>query len=284
MAHPLKTATPTSTRRPTLTPRPSLTASPSLTPLRTVTHARIVDVVREMNGSRWTIGSWVVETNAETKFISSPGLGDRVDASLAMMPDGSTLALTIQALRDPPREKFDTTGVVNGIGPTSWDVDGTVFTIGGDTQIDSGIQLYDYANVQAERRANGENHALHIIRLVEDTTQFSGPIESWNPWVVMGHAVNTDAKTVYSGGPPAVGRIADVEALVMPGYLVARLIYVHIDTPTPTPTNIPVEPSPTATSTPPPTPTPPKPTRTPTPLPTRDVSALPGIETDVGRV
>jgi hypothetical protein len=256
-----------------------------------VTYGKIIDVVRAINGSRWTIGSHGVETNADTQFIDSPGLGDRVDASVALMPDGSVLAASIRALREPPGERFDTTGIVNMMSPTRWDVDGTIFNIGGDTAIDSGIQLRDYANVQAERRAGDDNHALRIVRLVEGTTQFSGPIESMNGshWVIMGKTVTTDARTVYSGGPAAVGRMADVEALILPGSLVARLIYVQVDTPTPppTPTDRPVEQPPTATSTPPPPPPPPtlpKPTLNPTPLPTRDVSALPHTETGGGRL
>ena len=275
-ATPAKTARPTATRTLTLTPRPTHTPTPSLTPARTVTYGKIIDVVRDITGSRWTIGSFGVETNADTQLIDSPGLGDRVDASVAVIPDRSTLALTIRALREPAVTKLDTTGVVNSMGPTLWDVDGTVFTISGDTHIDSGINLYDYANVQAERHGNGESHALRIIRLVEGTTQFSGPIESMSGgrWVVMGHAVNTDARTVYTGGPAAIGRTADVEALEVSGSLVARMINVHIDMPTAAPTDEPVEEPPTATLEPPPSPTPPKPTRTPTPLPPRDVSAL----------
>ena len=160
----LETETPAASETPTFTPQPTNTPMPTLTPLRTVTYGGIKDVVRAINGSRWTIGPWVVETNGDTQYVNSPGVGDMVDCRVAFMPDGSTVAVSIRALRSAP-VTFDLTGIVNSMG-TNWNVDGTIFTIGGDTSIDGGIQIGDYATVQAEKRSNGENHALRIIRLV----------------------------------------------------------------------------------------------------------------------
>ena len=50
----------------------------------------------------------------------------------------------------------------------------------------------------------------------------------------MGKSLSTDGRTVISGGAPAVGKMADVSALILPDSLVARMIYVRPDTPTPT--------------------------------------------------
>jgi hypothetical protein len=280
------TATRTRTRVPTatLTPttRPTATWTPWSTPPRSDVKKHIIGWVKRIEHGRWTIGDITVDTDADTVFIGDPGVGSQVEAELLVRQDGSYLALLIKELGGPTTtpEPYDLTGVVGSIGGSQWTIDGTVVKIDGDTQIDEGIQVGDWVNVGGERRSGGEIWAKTIHKLVPQTYQFQGYIESINgdTWTVAGHTFKVTGDTEIIGDPE-VGRMAQVEVLELPdGRLEAKLIYIVPDTPTPTDTPVPPTPTDTpAPATPTDTPAPPTPTDTPAPATPTDTPAPPTV-------
>jgi hypothetical protein len=276
------TATQTRTRVPTTTPtpttRPTATWTPWPTAPRSEVKKHIIGWVKRIEHGRWTIGEITVDTDAETVFIGDPGVGSQVEAELLVRPDGSYLALMIKELGGPEAtpEPYDFTGVVESIGGSQWTIGGQVVNIDGDTQIDEGFQVGDWAKVGGERRSGGEIWAKTIHKLAPETFQFQGYIESMNgdTWTVGGHTFKVTGNTEIIGDPEA-GRMAQVEVLKLPdGSLEATLIYIVPNTPTPTDTPVPSTPTDTpAPPTPTNTPVPPTPTYTPAPPPPTDTPA-----------
>jgi hypothetical protein len=278
----IATATRTPTRAVTRTPsptrKPTATWTPWATAPRPEVKRRIIGWVKRIEHGRWTIGEITVDTDAETVFIGDPGVGSQVDAELLVRPDGSYLALLIKELSGPSTtpEPYDFTGVVKSMGGDQWTVGTTTFSTDGDTQIDDGIQVGDWVSVAAERRSGGEIWAKTIRKLVPDTTEFSGRVESINgdTWTVAGRTFKVTANTEVSGSP-GVGDYVDVRAVIQQdGSLEAESVsIVPSTTAPPTPTDTPAPPTPTDT------PAPPTPTDTPAP-PTPTDTALPPAPSD----
>jgi len=263
-----RTRTPILTKTPTPTRRPTATWTPWPTAARSDPKRRIIDWVRRIDGSRWTIGEITTDTDAETEYIGDAGVGSLVEAELLVRPDGSYLALLIKELGGPAAtpELWEGSGVVQSIAGDRWTVGGTVVRIDGDTQIDDGIQVGDWVTVNGERRSGGEIWANSITKLPPpEFRQFSGQVESINgdTWTVWGTSFKVTGDTQITGDP-GVGDYVDVEALEFPdGSVVATSIYLVPDTPTPTEVTPPTAPP---TDTPaPPTDTPVPPTDTPAP-------------------
>lgn len=299
---PSPTATRTLTRAPTGTP--TRTPSPTWTPWpeesKPDVKVRIYGWVVRIQGGRWTINDVTVDTDANTSFVGNPGVGSYVEAFLLVRPDGSYLALEIIARGGPTStpEPYEFVGMVQAKASDHWVIRDRVVKIGPDTVIEGNPQVGDWVEVKAERRAGGDIWAKLIRKVEPENYQFEGPIESMSGsvWQVGGHTVYLDGQTQVIG-TPALGRIAQVDAVRMPdGRLVARTIYIVPDTPTPMPTftmTPTLEPTPTATPTEVQTPTPtpgeasPTPTDTPasepptsTPEPTEapTSTALPATE------
>jgi len=249
-ATPSPTATATATPTPTRTPTPTNTLTPSPTPTapRPVKAAFYNQPVVRIEGSRWTIGAWTMDTDAETRFVGDPGVGDLVSGWAWVRPDGSYLALEIRKVTPPP-EPVEFTGRIEKMEGGRWTIQGIVVIIRGDTIIEGDPHVGDWVEFDGERRG-GEIWALRIRVLTLPEAEFEGVLESWRSdrFQVSGRLVYMDAQTQIIG-EPAVGRLVQVRAAVFPdGRLVARIVYVVPDTPTPTATRMLV--SPTATPTP----------------------------------
>jgi Domain of unknown function (DUF5666)/Domain of unknown function (DUF5667) len=232
-----RTRTRVATRTPTPTPMPTATWTPWPTAPREDPKRRIIDWVRRIEGSRWTIGEITVDTDAETEYIGDPGVGSLVEAELLIRPDGSYLALLIKELGRPTTtpEPYEFSGPVEAIAGGSWTVRGTLVRTDGDTQIDDGIRVGDWVKVEGERRSGGEIWAKAIRKLAPDIRQFSGRVESINGeiWTVEGRSFKVTGYTQVTGDV-SVGDYVDVEVVQLPdGSLEATLVSVVPDTPTP---------------------------------------------------
>jgi hypothetical protein len=271
---PAATRTPTRVPTKTVTPtlRPTATWTPTPGEPRPYPKKHIIDWVKRIEGSRWTIGEITTDTDAETEWIGDPGVGSLVEANLLVRPDGSYLALLIKELGGPTTtpEPYEFTGVVQSIGSDRWTIGGTVVRLDQNTQIEPGIQVGDWAEVDAERRSGGETWGKSIRKVTLGRYQFSGWVESINgdTWTVDGRSFKVTGNTETSGDP-GVGDYVDVEVQELPnGTLEALLIYRVPDTATPT--DIPTVETPTDTPEPPtetPTDIPESPTETDTPAP-----------------
>ncbi len=144
-----------------------------------------------------------------------------------------------------------------------------MITVTDDTEIENDPRVGDMVRVNGMTLYTGEIIASKIRALRQIEKQFEGPIEeiTGDHWIVGGTFVFVDGATEITGDP-AIGRIAQVDAVVQDdGSLLARRIYVEPDEPeepTPTPTEAPVEPTPEPTL---------EPTAEPTVEPTATIAA-----------
>jgi hypothetical protein len=233
-------ATRTRTRVLTPTPTPTLGPTATWTPWPTAPRAevkrRIIDWVRRVDGSRWTLGEITAETDSDTVFVGSPDTGSLVEAELLVRPNGSYLALLIQELADAAAtpQPLNVTGEVKSIASDQWTVGSTVIRIDRNTEIDDGIQVGDWVTVDAERRSGGETWAK-AIRKLAPAYQFSGVVESIHDdtWTVAGNTFRVTGQTKITGDP-TVGDYVDVEVVELPdGSLEATLISRVVDTANP---------------------------------------------------
>jgi len=272
---PPATRTPTRVPTKTVTPtvKPTATWTPTPAPPRPYPKKHVIGWVKRIEGSRWTIDEITTDTDGETEWIGDPDVGSLVEANLLVRPDGSYLALLIKELGGPTvtPEPFEFTGEVQSIGSDRWTVGGNVVRLDARTQIDPGIQVGEWAEVDAEKRSGGEIWGKSIRKVTLDRFQFSGWVESINgdTWTVDGRTFKVTGDTEVSGDP-GVGDYVDVEVVELPnGALEATLIYHAPDTATPTDI-VPTTETPTDTPEPPtetPTDTPEPPTETDTPEP-----------------
>lgn len=274
---PTRTALPSPTATMTRAPKPTPTVGPSPT-LEKITTGYAEGTVASFDNNVWRIQNaeqdvWV-RVDANTQYVNSPRIGDWVRADFLELADKSLLATMITAIG-----KADATPEPMEFGGLIWQMDGDVWVInqipvhvGPNTTIEGDPALYAYAEVDAERRANGWIWARRIKVYGLDEREFTDLITlvGSNYLLVGDRRVMVDANTVFVGDPPMVGRLADVRVWLMPdGRLLAQMIYVWPITPTPTitPTRPTRTPAPSATPTATDTPAPP-PTQTPTPAPT----------------
>jgi len=221
---PTRTATATSTRSPT----PTSTLTPTSTPLPVF---RLIERVNQIDENQWTIGSLLVETDGKTQFVDNPGLGFEVAVTYLQRPGGLPLALEIRALAAPeaPPVPFATTGILEARDNDQWTVGGVQLYVTSETSIDGEPQLGEMVQVTGTRAANGriEADAIRAIREVE--YQFEGVIEEMAPgrWIVSGQEVLIYGETQIFGAEPALGLVAQVEAVQRnDGSLLARRIYI----------------------------------------------------------
>jgi hypothetical protein len=263
------TRTPAPTKTITPTRKPTATWTPNATAYIELPKKHIIGWVKRIEGGRWTIDEVTVDTDAETEYIGDPGVGSYVEANLVVRLDGSYLATLIAELGNPDATpaRFSITGEVQSIGSDRWTIDGTMVRVDGDTAIDDDIAVGDYATAVGETRSGGERWATAIRKVLAETRQWSGVVESihGSTWTVDGRSFEVTGDTELVDDP-GLGDYVDVEALEYPdGRVEATLVAKVPDTPEPA-TDTP--PPPTDTSTPePPTDTPEPPTDTPEPPP-----------------
>jgi len=238
-----------------------------------------------------TVQRVVVDGN--TVVVGDPQIGDQISVSWTREGD-VLLAILIRVDRKASSvlEQFEFLGAIEKIEGEWWTVKGEDFSIAfkvtSNTEIDGDPALDRQAEVDAERRTNGEIWARKIVirSLTEHDLQGMIELVSRDYLILRGIGVQTiyfNDRTQFAGDPPMVDRWAETRAMVMPdGRLVARLLMVHPPTPVPTPTptetrrptrtpapTAPASATPTATSTSQPTATnTPRPTATNTPQPT----------------
>ena len=159
----------------------------------------IVDAI----GDSWTIAGRTVRVDALTGIDDGIALGDRVEVEGGLAADGTLWAsrIVLIILTDAGLP-FQFTGVVESIGESAWTVSGVDIAIDEDTQIEADIAVGDV--VQAKGVILDDDAWLATsIRLVEearDTFEFTGKVESDDPWQVAGIGFETDELTDIDEG------------------------------------------------------------------------------------
>ena len=103
-----KTAVPTDTPQPTRTPEPSRTSAPTQTPhssggssinptaTQRPQESRFQGVVQSISGSSWTVSGQTFQVNGQTAIDKPVQIGDSVEVTLIIYPDGRVIAVRIQ--------------------------------------------------------------------------------------------------------------------------------------------------------------------------------------------
>ena len=252
------TAEPTSTRTRTRTLTPSATSTATATP----TQPRVIKLqfsgsISQIGQDSWQVGGETVLVTAETVIDKRGGPAEvgawaRVTA-VRRDSDGALVALEIvierPAAREPEVTEFQ--GLIESFTDAAWVVSGQAVRIAPDTTIEGTPVVGRMAAVRAKRFQDGPWTATHIRVLEpEIVVQFEGAIQSFSAteWVVEGRAIKITAETAIEGAP-AVGRLAEVEAVQKAdGTLVARWIRVSAEPePSPTVALVPATPTPAPT-------------------------------------
>ena len=236
------TPEPTSTQTLTLTPTRTLTPTNTRTPKATPTEPRVIKLqfegtIRRIGSDSWQIGSENIIITAETVIDKRGGaaeVGAQARATAVRRDDGVLVALEIVITRaaESPPEITEFQGIIESFGDAEWVVSGTAVHIVPSTDI-SGTPVVGWlAWVRTARFGSGPLIATNIrVTEPEVIVQFEGVIQQFggSQWVIAGQTVAIVAETTIEG-TPAVGRVAEVEALLKSdGRLIGRWIRVHED-------------------------------------------------------
>lgn len=274
------TATPeptaTGTAPATPTPPPTNTAIPTatFTPLPTNTPAppprdigvRIEGLIESITQDYWHVAGEHISVRSSTSInqdAAPAAIGGWAVVNASKMSNGSLVARDIRVVRGPdqPPVPKEFSGTIESIGADQWIVSGHAVLIDGNTSIEGSTpQVGAIAHIKAEQHSDGRLVALRITveKKPEQVVQFEGIIGAivGDRWVVAGQEILIGPDTQISG-TPAVGALAEVEAVVQAdGTKLARHISIQaLPTSTPLP--------PTATPQPMATEAPAEPTATP---------------------
>ncbi len=176
-------------------------------------------VVTAIGVEQWLLGNTVILLDEETAVDDDIELGDRVRVTGVVLADGSLLARRIQKQLQEGHP-FAFTGIVQAIGTESWLISGIVVTVNGRTEIDDALEVSDVVTVEGHITLEGSWLAREIKAVDEDdeaeaaTFEFTGLVESMNPWVVAGIALATDEWTEIDTAVEPGSRV-NVEGIIL---------------------------------------------------------------------
>ena len=177
-------------------------------------------VVTEMGADQWLLGDLVVLVDADTAVADDIAPGDWVRVTGIIQADGTLLAQRIQKQTDDGKP-FEFTGVVQTIGDARWQISGVDVAISDRTEIEADLAVGDVVKVEGQITAEGVWLAREI-KLADDDDdedtaefEFTGLVETVEPWVVAGIALATDEWTEIDTAV-APGSRVKVEGVILP--------------------------------------------------------------------
>jgi hypothetical protein len=179
---------------------------------------QFVGTFQSSQNNRWIISGSEIIADENTIIGSNILPGDVVSVTGWIQDNGTWLAGSIQPVLDAVA-RFDFTGTVDSIDP--WVISGKTVIIRPWTLIDSNIQAGDLVHVQGPVLEDGTWVAASIAKVGENqnpeavTLEFTGTVNSINPWVVSGIQLVVDAATQISG-EIQVGALVKVRATLQP--------------------------------------------------------------------
>ncbi len=147
--------------------------------------------VEEM-GDFWKISGQLVAVTDITLVDAGIEKDDLVEVTGLVMSDGTLQAETIRRLENAPGLPFDFTGVVQALEP-NWRVSDKDLVVDLNTEISPELEVGNLVRVTGWILDNGVWQATHILRVLDETSafEFTGPIDSMDPWVVAGVPFST---------------------------------------------------------------------------------------------
>jgi hypothetical protein len=158
--------------------------------------------VEAIGGESWTVAGQVLTVTEQTEIETGIAIGDLVEATGVVLPGGGLVAEQIRMMDSKSGVPFYLVGVVQAMGDEVWAVSGISITVGIETEVDPDIAVGNTVAVRGWIQADGSWQARSIRRLEvpEGTFEFSGVVESIDPWVVSGVPLETGAWTEIEAG------------------------------------------------------------------------------------
>jgi hypothetical protein len=173
-------------------------------------------VIQNNQGDHWMISGTEILVDENT--VIGPKLlpGDVVDVNGWIQENGNWLAGSIQPVPSAIA-RFDFIGTVESMDP--WVISGKTVEIRPWTLIDSTIQEDDLVHVRGPVLEDGAWQAAAIVSTDEIpeavSLQFTGIVNSTNPWVIGGIQLVVDGDTQFSG-QITTGALVEVRATLQP--------------------------------------------------------------------
>lgn len=178
-------------------------------------HFSFAGTVESIGESEWAIAGQVVQIGPDTTIETGIEEGDFVRVGGAVRADGALLAKIIR-LKEKADREFEFTGVVEAIEDGSWTISGVSIAVNESTEVADGLVAGDVVRVEGRVLASGDWLAEEIKRTseVEDEFEFTGVVESVDPWIVSGIELETRPWTEIDSHI-GVGSHVEVEGRVL---------------------------------------------------------------------
>jgi hypothetical protein len=152
-------------------------------------------------GAQWTIAGRAVQVDQNTRIDTGIHSGDLVAVEGAIKSDGTLLAKSIRLLTAGGL-RFEFTGLVQQIGAAAWTVSGVTLVVTDTTEIEAGLQIGSLVKVEGTILPDGTWLAAEIKRApeFENRFEFSGVVQSLDPWRVSGITFTTNTDTEIDAG------------------------------------------------------------------------------------
>ncbi|MCK5313914.1 MAG: FecR domain-containing protein, partial [Anaerolineales bacterium] len=178
----------------------------------------LIGEVEAIGDVLWTVNGQTIAVTDITEVDEDIAENDLVRVEGIILQDGSLQAERIMLIEDQPGAPFDFTGVVQQVGDDSWLVSDVKVSIDDNTLIDEGLVPGDLVRVRGWILEDGTWLAGSIRRVLDapGTFEFSGTIDSIDPWVVAKIPFETRAWTVIDEGL-SVGDLVRVKGQIQTG-------------------------------------------------------------------
>jgi hypothetical protein len=161
-----------------------------------------VGVLESQVNDIWVVSGLEIHVDENTIIGANILSGDIVELTGWVQDNGDWLAGSIQPIL-AAEARFNFTGTVDDTDP--WVISGKTVVVRAWTTIDEGIESGDLVHVQGPVLEDG-TWVASSITLVEETSEpedvtleFTGVVNSTNPWVISGIQLVVDGDTQFSG-------------------------------------------------------------------------------------
>jgi hypothetical protein len=172
--------------------------------------------VGAIGATEWTVAGQAILVDDETDIDADIVVDDLVSVEGVILDDGSLLAQEIHRIDEAPGQPFAFTGVVQAIADETWTISGVTVSIDNETVIDQGIVLGDIVEVQG-LILDDDTWLAQVIELAEPVAsdfEFTGVVDSIDPWMVAGISFETDEWTEIEADIQ-VGDLVRVEGQIL---------------------------------------------------------------------
>jgi NDP-sugar pyrophosphorylase family protein len=176
----------------------------------------IIGEVEAIEDTAWTVAGQTITVNEETAIEEGVEIGDVVRVEGVLLEDGTLLAERIRLVEEEPGLPFHFVGVLQGIDDEAWAISGISITVNADTELDEDLVVGDVVEVRGWILEDDNWLARSIKRLEEQERrfEFTGYVDSIDPWVVSGIAFETRDWTEIETGIE-VGDAVKVEGRIL---------------------------------------------------------------------